>query len=226
MPRPPHARLAVLQAAEAIVKELGAAHLTFDEIVRRSGITRGGVTYHFPTKEALLTALVEQDLQGWRDCIAAKRALRSGRLERVAGTVAGSEHDALVAYLESGCEPDADASRLCAGLLSATMAQKTLSRPWREFFAEHLAHARASSDPPLAMLLMLATDGLFWLETLGLSTLGAAERRALVGRIVGLAEGLAMPAPPPRTAPAASRKATPTRTRSAAGSPRPGRTKP
>jgi hypothetical protein len=58
------------------------------------------------------------------------------------------------------------------------------------FFSEHLAHARGSGDPALAMLLMLAVDGLFWLETLGLSTLDTGERQALVGRIVALGEDL------------------------------------
>lgn len=205
MPRPPHARLAVLQAAEAIVKELGAAHLTFDEIVQRSGITRGGVTYHFPTKDALLAALVEHDLQGWRDCIADKRAQRAQRTGRHR-VPADAGHETLVAYLESGCEPDDEVSRLCAGLLSATMAQKTLARPWREFFAEHLAHARRSPDPAMAMLLMLATDGLFWLETLGLSTLSASERQALVERIVALGETLAPAPEPASSAPAKARR--------------------
>ena len=62
MSRPPHARAAILAAAEEIVKDIGAANLTYDELVRRSGITRGGITYHFPTKDGLLRALVEHDL--------------------------------------------------------------------------------------------------------------------------------------------------------------------
>lgn len=73
MTRPPHARTAVIAAAEAVVKEIGAANLTFDELVRRSGITRGGITYHFPTKDALLQALVQNDLEQWRRCVAEKR---------------------------------------------------------------------------------------------------------------------------------------------------------
>ncbi|MCE2914142.1 MAG: TetR/AcrR family transcriptional regulator [Rubrivivax sp.] len=208
MPRPPHARQAVLEAAEAIVKELGAAHLTFDAIVKRSGITRGGVTYHFPTKDALLAALVEHDIGRWQECIARQRA------RRAATSPANAE---LVAYLESGCEPDEEVSRLCAGLLSATSTQKELTQRWRAFFSEHLAHARASGDPALAMLLMLAVDGLFWLETLGLSTLDTGERQALVGRIVALGEDLPVATTPrvsdrvPDRGPAPRRRARGTR---------------
>lgn len=176
MSRPPHARAAVLAAAEAIVKDIGAAHLTFDELVRRSGITRGGIVYHFPTKDALLQALVENDLGQWQDCVADRRSHRTGP---------GAD---LAAYIESSTEPDDETARLCAGLLSAASSSKTLNEPWQRYFAlHHREVTRRHSDPVLAGLLTLAAEGLFWQETLGLSPLGAAERRAIVHRMIELA---------------------------------------
>ena len=59
MSRPPRARKQVLDAAERIVKAHGAANLTFEELVQESGISRGGITYHFATKDDLLRALGE-----------------------------------------------------------------------------------------------------------------------------------------------------------------------
>ncbi len=165
MSRPPHAREAVLVAAEAIVKDIGAANLTFDELVRRSGITRGGIVYHFRSKDALLEALVENDLEQWRKCVADKRS-------RTVGPAAD-----LAAYIESSTEPDEESSRLCAGLLSAASSSKALNEPWRRYFAEHhIGVNRKSTDPVLATLLSLAAEGLFWQETLGLSPLSIAEK--------------------------------------------------
>jgi AcrR family transcriptional regulator len=177
MSRPPHARAAVLAAAEAIVKDIGAANLTFDELVRRSGITRGGIVYHFPTKTALLAALVEHDLAQWDACVASKRAGLQGPAA------------ALRAHLASGTEPDEHASRLCAGLLSATVSDRTLAEPWRRWYArEHRDLHRTSADPVLATILSLAADGLFWRETLGLSPLTTAERRQVTARLLQMAE--------------------------------------
>jgi AcrR family transcriptional regulator len=185
MSRPPHARAAVLAAAEALVKEIGAANLTYDELVRRSGITRGGITYHFPTKDALLQALVEHDIEQWRQCVQAKRAAQRG--------VAGPTAD-LLAWLASSTEPDEESSRLCAGLLSATSSSKTLDRPWREVYARHHREVnRACPDPTLATVLSLAAEGLFWQETLGLSPLSGKERAALVERLLQMAAALESP---------------------------------
>jgi AcrR family transcriptional regulator len=186
MSRPPHARAAILAAAESIVKDIGAANLTFDELVRVSGITRGGITYHFPTKEALLQALVEHDLGEWNACVATKRASRDG------------PNADLAAWLESGTEPDPESARLCAGLLSASSRSKDLNRPWADHYAEHhRSVCRRSADPALATVLSLAADGLFWQEALGLSPLNAVERRAVVARLLAMAESMGAPAPPP-----------------------------
>src|ERR687898_683780 len=49
----------ILSAARKIVEDEGAGALTFDELTKVSGITRGGITYHYPTKEDLLRGLLE-----------------------------------------------------------------------------------------------------------------------------------------------------------------------
>lgn len=183
MSRPAHARTAVMAAAEAIVKDMGAANLTYDELVRRSGITRGGITYHFPTKESLLEALVEHDLQRWRDCIAEKTAQFDG------------PQAALQGYIASGCEHDPDSARLCAGLLSVVSTSKALDQPWRAHYAAQLAEVQRSPDPALALLLVLAVEGLFWSETLDLMALPPDLRRQTVQRLLDLAAGMGGHAP-------------------------------
>ena len=75
MTRPPKARDQIFQAARRIVESRGAGHLTFEELSAESGVTRGGITYHFPTKEALLKALIEADIDDWEK---AAESLESG----------------------------------------------------------------------------------------------------------------------------------------------------
>jgi AcrR family transcriptional regulator len=186
MSRPPHARAAILAAAEEIVKDIGAANLTYDELVRRSGITRGGITYHFPTKDGLLRALVEHDLQRWNDCLADKRAACDAAAVPVRLPVVAD----LLAYIASGSEPSPETSRLCAGLLSAATSSRDLNGPWRDFFASQRKALDAAPDPDLAAILSLAVDGLFWLETLGLSSLPARRRASVVRRMTALAAAM------------------------------------
>jgi len=48
----------IIDAAEAIVEEQGVATLTLEQAAKRAGISKGGILYHFPNKEALVAAMI------------------------------------------------------------------------------------------------------------------------------------------------------------------------
>jgi AcrR family transcriptional regulator len=56
----PSSKEIILEAAEAIVLESGAVHMTLDAVAERSGVSKGGLMYNFPTKEALLEAMINR----------------------------------------------------------------------------------------------------------------------------------------------------------------------
>jgi len=47
-------RTQVLEAALSVVEDHGANHLTMDAIAAKSGFSKGGVLYHFASKQLLL----------------------------------------------------------------------------------------------------------------------------------------------------------------------------
>lgn len=55
----PNARLKILQTAVEIISKEGISKLSFDRLVKVAGISKGGILYHFATKEALLSAVTE-----------------------------------------------------------------------------------------------------------------------------------------------------------------------
>ncbi len=64
----------VLDAAEAIVTQVGASHLTFESVAKAAGITKGGVQYCFGTKENLIRAMIAR----WSDVFEAEVMERAG----------------------------------------------------------------------------------------------------------------------------------------------------
>jgi AcrR family transcriptional regulator len=53
----------IVEAAVAIIAEQGLQHLSLSEIEQRAGMSRGQLTYYFPTKEAILLAVFDRLLQ-------------------------------------------------------------------------------------------------------------------------------------------------------------------
>ena len=57
--RASQSREAILEAAAQLVYELGASSLTLDATCSRAGMSKGGLLYHFRSKEDLLVALMD-----------------------------------------------------------------------------------------------------------------------------------------------------------------------
>src|SRR3546814_10843476 len=60
MSRPPRARESVLDAFAKILAEDGERAATMDATARKAGVSKGGLLYHFASKEALEAGLIER----------------------------------------------------------------------------------------------------------------------------------------------------------------------
>lgn len=175
MTRPPKARQKVLDAARRIVEARGAGHLTFDTLAEESGVTRGGITYHFPTKEDLLKALIEADMAQWdamAEAAAAEAGLPCPRAARLLG------------HVRCNLAEDDDAhKRFVAGMLSAAMVDPGLLDPVRAHVGREFADWRWDDADLERYLLLLAADGLFWNHLFNVTPMPAEVRPRLVALI-------------------------------------------
>ena len=183
MPRPPKARQRVLDAAERIVKARGAANLTYDELVQESGVSRGGITYHFPTKDDLLRALIARDLEQGTCQEARQRASMSDE--------PGAE---LIALIRTWGTPDSDRRRFVAGMLSAVAHDPSLLDPVRCHHQADCSTRTWDAAEIQRSILRLAAEGLFWSEFFGCSEVPAEQRERVLVRMEQLAREWSRPA--------------------------------
>src|SRR5260370_7003585 len=50
----------IIEAAVAVIAEQGLQNLSLSEIEKKAGMSRGQLTYYFPTKEAILLAVFDR----------------------------------------------------------------------------------------------------------------------------------------------------------------------
>ena len=58
MPPPPAAREKVLDAFQRLLIERGARETTLDAVAQAAGVSKGGLLYHFGSREALIEGLL------------------------------------------------------------------------------------------------------------------------------------------------------------------------
>ncbi len=94
-------RRAVLDGARAIVDELGTTGLSQDAVAKRAGISQSALRHYFLTKDALLAALFEDVLEGYRarveQIVLEPGATHAVRLTRMIHT----HLDAIVSFSDS-----------------------------------------------------------------------------------------------------------------------------
>jgi AcrR family transcriptional regulator len=65
-------REALLRAASQVVIDKGVEALTLDAIAQQAGVSKGGLLYHFPNKDALMGGMVEHLIQDFETVLQAE----------------------------------------------------------------------------------------------------------------------------------------------------------
>lgn len=172
-----NARDKLLDAAEALVRRDGVGTLTLDRVAAEARVSKGGLLYHFPSKERLIEAMIERHLRNHLDGLDA--ALRA----EAAGPGRFSRAVLRAAFAQSARPPERE-RRMAAGLLAAVATRPALLAPVRQAYRGWLKDARADGLPPgQALTVLAALDGLWFWGLFGLVDLSPARikelRRAL-----------------------------------------------
>lgn len=174
------ARDRILEAAERVVAEVGAARLTLEVVAQAASVSKGGLLYHFPSKESLLSALAQRYVDNMERCVeAAKTNLAEG--------VSSRDLKACVVGM-LGSDPRSKA--LGAALLATAANDLTLLEVIRNCIAK--CTKDLEQDPSLhfarAAVVALAVDGLMMRESLRISAFTDAQRERVVEELIRIAD--------------------------------------
>ncbi len=149
--------------------------LSLDSVARAAGLTKPGLMYHFPTKEALMTALVDRVVDGCEQELA-------GLLP--AGATEATARERLTAYLRWALELPHDGSDLV--MLSDPRLRDQLIERWSERLRTWVEVPDDLPAPERARLhvVRLAADGCWFADASGYAPLTRDERRDVL--LVGL----------------------------------------
>ena len=166
----------MLDAAEAVVVGQGAVRLTLDAVARQAKVSKGGVMYHFPSKEALLQALVTRAIE------------RSHAARQKLQPASPAPGQVLRAYVRASVGDPLGNDRVSAALLSVVASDPKLMAPVREFFRKRLPAIGKDVPFERAALIHLATEGLWLMDLFKLSPFTRTQRATIVRRLGELAD--------------------------------------
>ncbi|MFT4213410.1 MAG: helix-turn-helix domain-containing protein [Microbacterium sp.] len=183
MSRPPHAREIVLDAFERLLVDEGQRAATMDATSRAAGVSKGGLLYHFASKEALESGLIER-----------LHALVEADIAAMTSAAEGP-----IAYFLRSSAMDDDpldraiiaVSRLAqGGNQSASRVLRNIRDRWANAIAPH------TKDDASLDLVMLVADGLYFNNALEGGVPGPVPVGTAMDALIALVEAAARRAHP------------------------------
>lgn len=168
----------VLDAAEALVVQAGAAALSFDAVAKAAGITKSGVQYCFGTKENLIRSIIQR----WGDAFEADVRKRQGEDPSPRAIVRG--------HLEVTRDSDEAEYTRSAALMAAVLQSPDQVAKTRDWYVSRLAPLDLNDKADRrAAVAFLAGEGAFTLRTLGLVEFTDEQYQTLFAEILSMVEG-------------------------------------
>lgn len=168
----------ILDAAVNVINRDGVRAVTFESVAAEAKLTRGGLLYHFPSREALLRGIDEHLVRAWEtsmEALLGKTAEQATALERYqtfARVSAQSATRAELLFMLESADPEAG------------------ERPWGPAVRRWAPSApEAGSDDPATLdnfVARLAADGLWIYEAMYEGQLDEDVRAQVAERIAGL----------------------------------------
>lgn len=173
--RSERSRKAIIEAALRIIARDGPGRLTLDAIARESGISKGGLTHQFPTKKAVLRALLDHQIEFFRTFTQA--------YETAAGNDQSEVH--LAAQIATLHEVILKQNSVAFAVVGALSEAPALLSMLRESMALTVEHIQAeAADPDLALLRWSAARGLALSAMFGMCPLSPDDRERLFDRLL------------------------------------------
>lgn len=163
----------IIEAAMCIAHMKGARHLTIDAVTIEANLSKGGVLYHFPSKNDLLIGLVAH-------MIATVRSRLNTHRKRFENGPNPTLH-ALSALLEDILE---DRLSVPIALLAAGAENPKLLEPARAEINNIWQSIKSeTTEVPRALVIWSALEGLHYMDLLGIAPEGRALSRQCLNQL-------------------------------------------
>ncbi|HLR68599.1 MAG TPA: TetR/AcrR family transcriptional regulator [Virgibacillus sp.] len=171
-------RSKILKAAAYIVQSDGILSLTLEAAAKQAGVSKGGLLYHFPSKDDLVAGMVQHPMQNYIDNI--EKNVDQDTLQHGRGRWTRS-------FIKGTFEQSNPDKHMDAGLMAAATINRDLLKPVQDAYEQWQDHIDNDGlDPINATILRLAVDGLWFSEIFELAPLEDDRRQRVLERLIQL----------------------------------------
>lgn len=164
----------ILDAAAKVVLEQGVGALTLDAAALEAGVSKGGLLYHFPSKNKLIEGMIERLVAEFDSMLEVELARSDGNW--------------LPAYIRASFQSNPKLDRMGSALFAAVANDPELLQPLRAHYVkwqEKVTATAASAE--IGAVIRMAIDGLWISDLLDFAPPSPATRKKMLNALLQLA---------------------------------------
>ncbi|MDF2673353.1 MAG: TetR family transcriptional regulator [Clostridiales bacterium] len=166
----------ILEAANKLITEKGLNSFTLEEVAKEAGISKGGLLYHYSSKDALMKGLIETGIEMFEAKVS----------ERERALSADAPSNWFISYIEEQFNTAKIDTNTMAGIIAAFALNQELLQPVLNNRKEWLEKINESKDPILGIIISLACDGIAFSNLLGIDVYPEKTKAELMERLIKL----------------------------------------
>ncbi|MRN55156.1 TetR/AcrR family transcriptional regulator [Paenibacillus monticola] len=164
----------ILKAASNIVQRDGVAQLTLEALAKEAGISKGGLLYHFSSKEALIKGMMDK----LNESYGAEIQRKAEEDQQSHGAWSRAYVEATFNELDCGVD-------MSSALFAAAFANPKLLEGMQAQYKVWQSHIENDgTDSVQATIARLAADGLWFAEMFGLAPLDTDLRNKVYHELI------------------------------------------
>lgn len=165
-----NSRETILDAAQKVAVEKGAGKVSLDSVAKEAGLTKGGVLYNFPSKEALISGMLNRLMGTY-----------TPRVAEHAASLADQANPTLQSVFHILREREELDHNIPMAILAAAAHNQKLLHPLREeALIRHKKICDEAESADEATLLWAAGEGLVLMDMLGLLPFDSDKKTQLL----------------------------------------------
>jgi AcrR family transcriptional regulator len=181
----------ILQAACKLIEEQGMTHFTLENIAQRAHVSKGGLLYHFPSKEILVQAMVEIFLKELKSSLRKDFLLSSQENDRTIQPI-----NWLKNYIHICFNQKIYLNQYKYAILAALTMDPKFLLPVRKFINESQEETLSLDFSTIATMIRLTCEGLWLSELFGFQMVDDRTRINIKQKLLDLLDEYELHAKP------------------------------
>lgn len=166
----------ILIEACRLVEREGITHLTLEKVAKEAGVSKGGLLYHFPSKDELIKGMIDDMI---------KRSYRD--IDKHLPTGENPPGEWLRAFVRTTFDEVGRKDLMSPGLLAVLLSNPDLVDTWRNAYSDWAQKIEDdNNDLIIATIVRLALEGLWFTDLLGFSPLEGEFREKVQDALIEL----------------------------------------